>query len=82
LNDVTDSYKAQVAVLEDTDHDNRVGAGEVERLQIEYWDYGREVQDEAGQPVQEYLFVEMDCRSGWFQLWQGIEADPQNVLVM
>lgn len=82
LNDVTDSYQAQVAVLKDSDHNNRVDADEVERLQIEYWDYTREVQDEAGQPVQEYLFVEMDRSSGWFQIWQGTEADPQQVLVM
>jgi hypothetical protein len=82
LNDVTDSYKAQVTVLKDADHDNRVTPDEVERLEIEYWDYMREVQDEAGQPVTEYLFVEMDRNNGWFQIWQGREADPQKVLVI
>ncbi len=82
LNDVTDSYKAQVAVLKDTDHNNRVDPDEVERLEIEYWDYAREVSDQAGQPEREYLFVEMDTNSGWFQIWQGTEADPQKVLVI
>jgi hypothetical protein len=42
----------------------------------------REIPDEAGQPVREYLFVELDTDNGWFQLWKGGETDPQQVFLM
>jgi hypothetical protein len=76
INDVADSYKAQVTVIKDTNSE------EVETLSLEYWDYWREVKNEAGQPVRQYLFVEMDAKSGWFQIWKGQEVDPQRVLVI
>ena len=76
INDVAEPYKAQVTVMKDTDSD------EVETVQLEYWDYWREVKDEAGQPLRQYLFVEMDAKTGWFQLWKGQEVDPQRVLVI
>jgi hypothetical protein len=82
VNDVTDSYKAEVAVIKDMDNDGKVDSDEVETVRLEYWDYSREIKDEAGQPLRQYLFVEMDSASGWFQLWRGQEADPQQVYVM
>jgi hypothetical protein len=74
LNNVADSYKAKVSILRD--------GKEAEKLQLEYWDYAREVPDAAGQPTTEYLFVEMNSDSGWFQLWRGSEVDPHKVVVM
>ncbi|MFL5341857.1 MAG: hypothetical protein ACJ8F7_17055 [Gemmataceae bacterium] len=74
LNDVADSYKADEAVIRD--------GKEVQKLRLEYWDYSRDVPDAAGQPTTEYLFVEMDSDSGWFQLWRGVEVDPHKVVVM
>jgi hypothetical protein len=76
INDADDPYKAQVTVIKDTNAD------EVETVQLQYWDYWREVKDEAGQPLRQYLFVEMDAKTGWFQIWKGQEVDPQRVVVI
>jgi hypothetical protein len=81
INDVTDSYKAQVVVMKDINHDGTVARDEIESFPVEYWDYWREVKDEAGQPLRQYLFVEMDGTSGWFQIWRGPEVDAQRVIV-
>jgi hypothetical protein len=82
INDVTEPYKAKLTVIKDTNSDSRVDPDEVETVSLEYWDYWREVKDEAGQPLRQYLFVEMDARTGWFQIWKGQEVDPQRVLVI
>jgi hypothetical protein len=81
INDVQDSYRAEVSVIRDTDSDGRVTSDEVEMVSLDYWDYWREVKGEAGQPVRQYLFVEMDRKNGWFQLWRGQETDSQKVFV-
>jgi hypothetical protein len=81
VNDVQDSYQAEVAVLKDTDQNNQVDRDEVEKVKVEYWDYWREVKDEGGQSAREYLFVEMDRDNGYFQLWKGRETDTHQVYV-
>ena len=55
---------------------------EVEKRHCEYWDYWRDVKDEAGQSRCEFLFVEMDAENGWFQIWKGNEIDPKRVVVI
>jgi hypothetical protein len=82
IHDVGHSYKAVVAVVKDANQDKKVKKDEVERLRLEYWDYGREVKDAAGQPLRQYLFVEMDRDNGWFQIWRGHEIDPRRVVVL
>jgi hypothetical protein len=81
LNDVVDSYKTQVTVVKDANRDGRVERDEVKHMRLEYWDYCRQTRDAGGQPVTQFLFVEMDAENGWFQLWQGRSVDPQKVLV-
>lgn len=82
INDVQDAYKAQVAVMRDVNNDGTVEPEEVQQIKIEYWDYWREIKDAAGQPISQYLFVEMNSDTGWFQIWKGQEVDPQKVMVM
>jgi hypothetical protein len=81
INDVLGSYKTEVTIVQDLDHDHQAGPNEIAREQIEYWDYWREIKDEAGQPLTEFLFVEMNAANGWFQLWRGREVDMQKVTV-
>lgn len=81
LHGVTGPYQAVVTVLKDANQDSRVDPDEVSKLRLEYWDYVREVPNEAGQPVRQYLFVEMDAETGWFQLWRGREQNPERVQV-
>lgn len=71
INDVGEPYRATVAVAR---------KDETETVSLEYWDYWRDTQD-AGVPLREYLFVEMDKESGWFQLWRGRDIAPQRVVV-
>jgi hypothetical protein len=88
INDLRSSYQAEVTVIKDGDRDKAVGAGEIETLSLEYWDYWRQLdggseQRDAAEPVpEEFLFVEMDKASGWFQIWHGSEIDPNRVTVL
>jgi hypothetical protein len=88
INDLRSSYQADVTVLKDADPDKAVDAEETETLSLEYWDYWRQLdggpeQREAAEPSsEEFLFVEMDKASGWFQIWQGTEIDPERVTVL
>jgi hypothetical protein len=81
LHGVTGPYKAVVTVIKDVNQDSRVDPDEVEKVRLEYWDYSRQVPNAAGQPVPQYLFVEMDTETGWFQLWRGEELNPEKVQV-
>jgi len=78
INDVQDSYKSQVTVVKEGDKDLE---GLV-KFGLEYWDYWREVKDEAGQPFNQFLFVEMDTDNGYFQMWRGEEIDAAQVSVL
>jgi hypothetical protein len=81
LNDVRTPYRAAVTIVRDVNLDKQVTRDEIEKRRVEYWDYGREIPDEAGQPRREFLFVEMDGENGWFQIWKGREFDPRRVVV-
>ncbi len=78
INDVQDSYKADVTSVKE----GCVSLEDVERLKLEYWDYWRTTQDEAGQDYNQYMFVEMNTDNGWFQLWRGEEITPECVTVI
>lgn len=82
INDVTDPYRARVTVLKDDDGSGAVDRDEVEAVPLLYWDYWREVTNEAGLPVRQFLFVEMNQGDGWFQLWRGTEVDAQQVIAL
>lgn len=80
--DLRKPYKAKVAIVKDADHDGTAEADEVERTEVLFWDYERDVTTPAGRTVKEYLFVEMDRDSGWFQIWRGDEIDMQRAMVV
>jgi hypothetical protein len=80
-NNLTTPYRAHVKSLVDIDRDRRITYDEVKEHDVDYWDYQRELKDEAGQPVIQYFFVEMDTTDGWFELWQGEQLDPKKVVV-
>src|SRR5262249_35203615 len=75
-------YKATVSYLRDINQNHKVERDEIDTLELKYWDYSRETTDEAGQPMDEYLFIEMDGETGWIQMWRGTEIDPNKVLVI
>ncbi|MGH7173260.1 MAG: hypothetical protein ACRELG_23510 [Gemmataceae bacterium] len=81
INDTCTPYEAEVTIVRDVNLDKHVTRDEIEKRRVEYWDYWREVKDEAGQPRREFLFVEMDGDNGWFQIWNGREIDPKRVVM-
>lgn len=82
INDLNDPYTATLKVLKDEDGNGKVDEDEVATRTLEYWDYWREIKDEAGQAFNDYCFVEMDTETGYFQIWTGSEVDSSRVAVL
>lgn len=75
VDDVKSEWNAEVS--------NVVGRGKQRsNAKLTYWDFWRETQDEGGNTVLEFYFVEMDAESGYFEFWLGKEIDPSRVAVL
>lgn len=68
VNDVGISYSSNVKSLPE------------DKCEIEFWDYSRNT-DVDGVEVEEFVFVQMDKKTGWFEIWRGSEVDPNKVEV-
>jgi len=79
INDVKTSYLANVKLLEDLNGNGKVDRNEVKSLNVEFWDYQRKSDFDGVEEV-EYLLIEMNKTSGYFQLWRGKEISPYKVL--
>ncbi len=73
INGLRESYEAAVLVVAETTPDGKGAAEKTSPLKVEYWDYWREVDLGGGKTRKEFFFVEMNCDTGWFQLWRGRE---------
>jgi hypothetical protein len=73
INDLLESYEAAVLVISATLPDGTAVPGKAAPAKIEYWDYWRDVDLGGGHSAKEYLFVEMNSDTGWFQIWRGRE---------
>jgi hypothetical protein len=73
INDLRESYEAAVLVVSDTTADGKAAVGKTTPVKIEYWDYWREAEIAGGKKAKEFLFVEMNSDTGWFQIWRGRE---------
>ena len=82
LHGLRSPYQATVSYLRDINQNHHIERDEIDTLELKYWDFSRGIKDEAGQPLDEYLFVEMDGETGWIQIWRGGELDPQKILVI
>lgn len=80
VNDVGESHVAAIKTLVDTNNDGKVDANEVTKEKIEFWDYSRNAVIE-GNKKEQYLFVEKDEKTGWFQMWQGVSVNPERIEV-
>lgn len=78
VEDVRESYKARVTILRG---ENKDATPEVLHAQLEYWDYWRDTEVD-GVKVTQYLYVEMNGETGWFQVWRGTETGPEGILVI
>ena len=73
INELRESYEAAVLLVADTTPEGKAASAKTSPLKIEYWDYWREVDIGAGNTAKEFLFVEMNSDTGWFQIWRGRE---------
>ena len=71
INDLREPYEAAVLVISETSPDGKATRGKTSPAKFEYWDYWRDADAAAG--TKEFLFVEMNNDTGWFQLWRGRE---------
>jgi hypothetical protein len=73
INNLRTSYEAAVMVVSATTPDGKAMPGKTRPEKIEYWDYWRDVDIGGGHSAKEFLFVEMNSDTGWFQIWRGRE---------
>jgi hypothetical protein len=73
INDLRESYEAAVLVVSETTPDGRAPPGKTSGAKLEYWDYWRDMDIGAGKTAKEFVFVEMNSETGWFQIWRGRE---------
>jgi hypothetical protein len=78
VEDVRQSYHANVTKLH---RESKDSAPQVSHSHLEYWDYWRDTEVD-GVKVTQYLYVEMDADTGWFQIWRGMETDPERILAV
>jgi hypothetical protein len=73
INDLKESYHAAVLVVGETTPDGKALIGKSSPVKIEYWDFWRDADIGAGKTAKEFVFVEMNSDTGWFQIWRGRE---------
>jgi hypothetical protein len=73
INDLKESYEAAVLTVKETTLDGKAATGKTAAQRIEYWDYWRDVELSGGKTAKEFVFVEMNTDTGWFQIWRGRE---------
>ena len=73
INDLREPYQAAVLVIAATTPEGKASPGKATPVKLEYWDYWRDADLGGGHTTKEFLFVEMNSDSGWFQLWRGRE---------
>jgi len=73
INELRESYQAAVLVVSGTTPDGKAATGKVSPVKVEYWDYWRDADIGGGKTAKEFVFVEMNSDTGWFQIWRGRE---------
>jgi hypothetical protein len=73
INDLRHSYQAAVLRITENTNDGKAAPAKVSPLKIEYWDYWRDAEIVTGKTAKDFLFLEMNSETGWFQIWRGRE---------
>ncbi len=73
------AYDCDVVIIFDENGDGKVDESEVSHRKYKLWDFHRNTEDEANQPMTEYLFVHQDVESGDFEAWRGEEIDQSRI---
>lgn len=73
INNLRDPYEAVILIVTDTTPDGKAATGKTTPAKFEYWDYWRDEEIGPGKTAKEFVFVEMNSDTGWFQIWRGRE---------
>ncbi len=73
INDVRGSYEANLLIITATTDDGKAPAGTTKSAKLEYWDYWRDLDIGGGKAAKQFIFIEMNSDTGWFQIWRGTE---------
>jgi hypothetical protein len=75
INDLKDPYDAAVMIVSASTPDLNAAPGKIAQAKIEYWDYWRDVETGpgTGATAKEFIFIEQNSDTGWFQIWRGRE---------
>jgi hypothetical protein len=73
INDLRESYEAAVLVVKETTADGKAVGAKTQAQKLEYWDYWRDIDLGGGKSAKEFVFVELNSDTGWFQIWRGRE---------
>ena len=73
INDLKESYLAAVLVVAETTPEGRAVSAKASPVQMGTWDYWRDADLGGGASAKEFVFVEMNRETGWFQIWRGRE---------
>lgn len=72
-------HQVVTKVISDVNNDGEVEENEVYLVKMEYWDFARITNDEAGQEFTQHLFVEVNLKTGIQTMWRGEEIDLNKV---
>jgi hypothetical protein len=73
INDLRQSYEAAVLVVGETTVEGKAAPGKTKPVRLEYWDYWRDADIGEDKTAKEFVFVEQNSETGWFQIWRGGE---------
>jgi hypothetical protein len=73
INGLKTSYEAAVLVVPATTPEGKAVSASSSPVKVEYWDYWRDAELGGGKTAKEFVFVEMNSETGWFQIWRGGE---------
>ena len=73
INDLRESFEAAVLAASATTADGKAVPDKTSPTRIEYWDYWRDLDLGTSKTAKEFIFVEMNSDTGWFQIWRGRE---------
>lgn len=83
VDDVRDSYSADLAEMADKNGDGTVQQEELNHSKIEYWDYHRDKVTSQGEPAgREYVWVEMDSNTHYFTLLCGTDISATEISII
>jgi len=83
VDDVPDPYQCNLTIMRDLDRNGTVEEDELEHKTVTFWDFHRETTDPGStEKVIEYLNVEMDNDTRYFQMFRGRDVMPFQVKVI